>query len=936
MGILANQIALPDGHTLIGSPSGNSSSASLPNLISSALAVTTVAMQSDSTATTQTLRDNTTKIATTAFVQNELVANTHVTTIIVKNNANTLLGEFSSISSAVNSIIDSSSTKPYVVRVSAGVYIEPIINLSVKTNISIIGSSIETTIIQPDADHDVISMGANCELSFLTIRNAPIGRSGVVVNDIGQFAQLHKISMFDNDTHIKVLSSTQDTLAYLEYVDLNGIFTTGLDIQATNGFKSEVNTENFYCFPTSGVVDNIKVDGLGASLTFLVGGLVGIGSDKGVLAKNQSIVGIFGVYFNGCQIAIQCQDSSYINLDSVNLDSSFYNLYMPNIGVNSIIKASGVHCGLNATYDLLISNSTADGSLQGNLDINKVSIPSSVVFPINFLDSFNHQSGATGSFLLGDSLGTLSDIKDLILAGAMGLLWGGGLSVGTGLSINVGSGEGYLELTGFPNQTHKKLIWNSQVLNLSANSDLYIYWDTNLNLVASSTHPDQINMILLGRVVTNASEVVFIDKIAVYSHHVANRNNEFLRDLFGSQFETGSLVSENVTTPFALDVSSGIYYYADNEFIPSGGVQITFNIYYRNGSGGWTVSANQTLVPNQYDNNSGALQTLASNEYTKHTLYLVGDGLTEKYFLVVGQAVYNSQTDTQNAGIPVAPTFFKEGVASIASIIVKDINVNIITVLDIRPSPLSSKSNSISITNHGDLSGLNSPIHHPWALDVNGSNKMLSSLDMNLFNIFNLGTVNGINFSSHASRHQHNGTDEIATVTAMGSAIPKADPSGTLGLGWLPIVSVAKGGTGATDKVTALENLSAMGYNNTYLSGLTETTNTSNVTFINQVLLTTPTIINTKNYRVDFAFNWRSTTSGTKIWVEILVDGTITKFMQMQAPAATSTDLYPAMGFVMTTLAGGATHTVTLRYRSVTNGNAVLMSNARVFIYGYQ
>lgn len=45
--------------------------------------------------------------------------------------------------------------------------------------------------------------------------------------------------------------------------------------------------------------------------------------------------------------------------------------------------------------------------------------------------------------------------------------------------------------------------------------------------------------------------------------------------------------------------------------------------------------------------------------------------------------------------------------------------------------------------------------------------------------------------TAHATSHQHSGTDEIATATAAANAIPKADGTGKLDAGWIPVTSSA-------------------------------------------------------------------------------------------------------------------------------------------------
>ena len=106
--------------------------------------------------------------------------------------------------------------------------------------------------------------------------------------------------------------------------------------------------------------------------------------------------------------------------------------------------------------------------------------------------------------------------------------------------------------------------------------------------------------------------------------------------------------------------------------------------HFRDGGSAWTIS-NQTAVVVKYDNNSGTLANLTASYYVKHSLFVVGDGATEKYFLVIGQAEYSTLLAAQQADIPVVPDYFTDAVTLIANIIVQQGNANIVEIQDARP-----------------------------------------------------------------------------------------------------------------------------------------------------------------------------------------------------------------------------------------------------------
>src|SRR5690606_9399909 len=69
-------------------------------------------------------------------------------------------------------------------------------------------------------------------------------------------------------------------------------------------------------------------------------------------------------------------------------------------------------------------------------------------------------------------------------------------------------------------------------------------------------------------------------------------------------------------------------------------------------------------------------------------------------------------------------------------------------------------ANSSGVTDHGALTGLSDDDHTQYLL-VNGSRAMTGSLDMGTNNITNVGNVDGVDVSSHSTRHESGGADEI-------------------------------------------------------------------------------------------------------------------------------------------------------------------------------
>ena len=82
--------------------------------------------------------------------------------------------------------------------------------------------------------------------------------------------------------------------------------------------------------------------------------------------------------------------------------------------------------------------------------------------------------------------------------------------------------------------------------------------------------------------------------------------------------------------------------------INSSGTAVAFNYNYRNGSGGFTITANTSLItPDVYDTGTGTPVAVANNKWTIQRVYYFPQ--SDKFGVVLGQAEYASSTDAQAA-----------------------------------------------------------------------------------------------------------------------------------------------------------------------------------------------------------------------------------------------------------------------------------------------
>ena len=121
---------------------------------------------------------------------------------------------------------------------------------------------------------------------------------------------------------------------------------------------------------------------------------------------------------------------------------------------------------------------------------------------------------------------------------------------------------------------------------------------------------------------------------------------------------------------------------------------------------------------------------------------MVGDGVDEKYFLVLNSNQYSTLVEAENANLPSMPSYFNDGVVPLASIYVQSGSANITQIQDIRPI-IGFRAAGVNASSvHGNLLGLNADDHTQYLL-VNGNRAMAGTLSLGGNDITNVGTMFG-------------------------------------------------------------------------------------------------------------------------------------------------------------------------------------------------
>ncbi len=651
-------------------------------------------------------------------------------------------GEYATIEAALASITDSGPTKHYVVKVAPGEYTEN--ELTVPQHVSIAGDTIQTTTVKvASATEHLFICSTGTELSFMTMVGLNgANKAAIRIDNAGDFVQTHKLSIYDFDIGIEHNATSADSNLYVEYTDINGDYTNAVKATSSGGFANRTQLENFYTYESTNVsAVTISGTGTGLELQLFSTKCFCENTQKGIVVSNGVSLRCNGVDIQGAEVAIEIQNS----------------------GAGSSIATLATALK-NNTLDYVISHPSATGSIFGGTTISKVQIDASAQISVLLLDTVQEGIILNGPIYYSqESFSTVTDISQLIVnTPPMGLIQGGALSAGSGLNLNIASGYGY-NMNGIePNDILSKRVWSNSSLLLPASSSVYVYINASGNFVSNAAEPDTEENLLLGRVVTDASSIIYIEQSPLYAHHIGNALSKTLRHGVGPVYVSGSLVTEVGTRQLA--VTAGHYHYGELKFLPAGGSPVTFDLFYRSSTPGvYTRVSGQTTVSNtQYDDGSGTLATIPSGKHVKHLLLLVG-GPSEKYLLITGTDYYNTLAEAQAAPLPLSPSFIKDSFARVASIIVAPSQSTFHDIIDERPRVGFASSSSVGgLTSHSALSNLGNDDHTQYLL-TSGGRAMSGNLDMGTNAITNVGLVDGVDVSAHASRHLPNGADPLTT-----------------------------------------------------------------------------------------------------------------------------------------------------------------------------
>lgn len=678
--------------------------------------------------------------------------------IWVTKNGNDTTGDgtiekpYLTINKALSTITTASSSNPFKICVGAGVFIEDTINA--KSFVWIEGAEQDETVIQINASNKNLVVGAdNSGISKCLVTG--VSGSGFAAVYYQSTTGTTNTSFFvkdvrfgNNDTQAIADGTNAATALFFESCKFGSIYQFNHGFLGRNGGRV--------------ILRNCTTTGLTAPYPDYIVKAIGSGS-QAVLNSCQIRSG--GVTTGAC---FHLADGGLLRASSVNIRMFGKGLWIENIGAGSIADVNGILCEAN-TMDVVVDHPDADGTFTGSADHTKIYInPASTfspVFACNRLPNDGTGSVTIGDILQGDRYDRFANLslvaRKATTLGAIEDEEMPFVDFLSGLDVKVIAGRGFVNE---PTDLYLvEVSWPETTLSIPANSTKYIYVDHLSNILTSDSPTNPQTTVILGRVNSDATGIRFIENSDLPMNHYGNKTERFLRSVLGPTWESGCIVTES-STPLKLDVTPGSYFFGVTNFLASGGVAVKWETFYRDGSGGWTSIPNEdTIYNNLYDNGSGTLVSIPAGKFVRHHLYVVGDGGNEKWFLVVAQQLFDSLAEANDGPLPLTPPFFTDALTRVAGIIIESGSASIGTnILDLRIRPGQAGPSGTAVTRHGDLTGLPDDDHKQYLL-VSGARPMTGPLNMGGNGITNVGLVDGVDVSNHASRHNFNGADPLLT-----------------------------------------------------------------------------------------------------------------------------------------------------------------------------
>lgn len=357
-------------------------------------------------------------------------------------------------------------------------------------------------------------------------------------------------------------------------------------------------------------------------------------------------------------------------------------------------QATMIHRALggspNYVHDLDVQTVNASINVGGFMSRDKMNDP--FMAPDFFGSIVNHEDDLEGACALGELIVGTSHAAMPMLSYAKsafftGLVSGGAVTEGGLLVANVAAGVGFINDS--PTSIPLRVVWGSGHVDLSANKQEYIYVDKTGAICHAEMQPEYKNVIMLAQAVTSGTKIVAISGDEVALPHTLSRLQEFFEDVIGPLTEAGCMATKSAAhTAKKIDVGSGVWFIGLNEREVDGGLDVPFTYVWRDGAGGWVYTDSTTIQTDKYDANNplGPQSPPGVDHFVKSAWYILVNGDVEEYFCVMGQTCFNDLAAAQAGALPSAPDILAHyGLLSAGIITDSGSPADVVATQDLRP-----------------------------------------------------------------------------------------------------------------------------------------------------------------------------------------------------------------------------------------------------------
>jgi len=293
-----------------------------------------------------------------------------------------------------------------------------------------------------------------------------------------------------------------------------------------------------------------------------------------------------------------------------------------------------------------------------------------------------------------------------------------------GINFNVTAGHGYI----INGANLEKVTWGLLSSSCINGGDNFINIDATGNISITASNSNEL--INIGYIRTNSTNTAIIGYAS--SRIVSKANYSRLGDLFrqaiGSLVESGcSTAMQANPNQLKITVSAGIAWTLLNRYTID--ETSTFIKLYKTSdmdfvvdSGGTANEINVTQWNDTTQPMSTALVTMTNGYYKKDLITITPEG---QVFYIFGNAEYATQSEAENAAIPLVPENIKLSVIRSAAIITQKNATSVTEVIDVRPIfnrifETGSTATNATVISHNDLTDLSDDGHPQYHNDTRG------------------------------------------------------------------------------------------------------------------------------------------------------------------------------------------------------------------------